>query len=179
MSRVAKNPVPVSSDVEVKLDGQEIQVKGKLGQLSLSVHPAVRVIFEDQEVRVSPVDAEDRQSNALAGTMRALINNMVVGVKEGFEKKLQLVGVGYRASAEGSKKLRLTVGKSHPVVIDMPEGVTVETPSQTEVSVKGFDRQKVAQVAADIREVRKPEPYKGKGIRYIDERIILKEGKKK
>ncbi len=176
-SRVAKNPIPIPSGVEIKLAGQDITVKGKQGEMSLHVHPAVKVVQDEQELKVAAAN-DSRESNALSGTMRALINNLVVGVSEGFTKKLILVGVGYRAKAQGSK-LDLTVGMSHPVVIDMPKGITVETPAQTEIVLKGADKQAVAQVAANIRAVRPPEPYKGKGIRYEGEHIVRKEGKKK
>ncbi len=177
MSRVAKNPVPVPAGVDVKLDGQSLAIKGKNGDLKWVVHSAVKVVFEDKQLQVSPAN-DSTESNALAGTTRALINNMVHGVTEGFQRKLILVGVGYRAQAQG-KVLNLTVGMSHPVTFTMPEGVTVETPQQTEILLKGADKQKVSQVAANIRSVRAPEPYKGKGIRYHDEVIILKEAKKK
>jgi large subunit ribosomal protein L6 len=177
VSRVAKAPVEFPNDVDVKLAGQEITVKGKKGELSRVVHPAVKVSVAEKLISVAPAK-EIVESNALAGTMRALINNMVVGVTEGFERKLTLIGVGYRAKAQG-KTLNLTVGFSHPVNMEMPEGITVETPSNTEIIVKGIDKQKVCQMAANIRAVRPPEPYKGKGIRYADEHVPLKEGKKK
>ena len=178
MSRVAKKPVALPKGVEVKVDGQDVSVKGGKGASSLGVHELVSVEVSDGEVRVAPNNPDDKQSWAMAGTMRALINNLVVGVSDGFERKLILKGVGYRAQAQG-KVLNLTLGFSHPVNYEIPEGVTVETPSQTEILVKGTDRQKVGQVAADIRAYRPPEPYKGKGVRYEDERVIIKEAKKK
>jgi large subunit ribosomal protein L6 len=177
VSRVAKNPVDIPSGVEVRLVGQTISVKGKNGELHQVVHPAVNAMIEDNKVKIAPAD-EARESNALAGTMRSLINNMVMGVSEGFVKKLVMVGVGYRAKVQG-KKLNLSVGFSHPVDIEMPEGITVEVPSNTEIVLKGANKQQVAQLAANIRRIRPPEPYKGKGIRYDGEHISLKEGKKK
>ncbi|MCB1864682.1 MAG: 50S ribosomal protein L6 [Chromatiales bacterium] len=177
MSRVAKNPVVIPKGVEVQIDAAGISIKGKNGQLRQVVHPYVGVEFDDGSVRVSP-RSDDPSADALAGTTRALINNMVVGVTDGFMKKLDLVGVGYRAQAQG-KVLNLTLGFSHPVEHRVPEGITVETPSQTEILVKGADRQKVGQVAAEIRAYRPPEPYKGKGVKYSDEIIIRKETKKK
>ncbi|NND65458.1 MAG: 50S ribosomal protein L6 [Gammaproteobacteria bacterium] len=177
MSRVANNPVPVPGGVEVNIDGQSVKVKSGSLQLEHTVHPLVRVTREDEQVVVKTPNAS-REAVALAGTTRALINNMVVGVKDGFEKKLELVGVGYRAKAQG-KKLALTLGFSHPVDYPVPDGITIETPSQTEVVIKGIDKQKVGQVAAEIRAYRPPEPYKGKGVRYADEQITLKEAKKK
>ena len=178
MSRIAKAPITLPSGVEFKLDGQHLSVKGGKGSLEMDIHPDVRVNVEDGVVSVSPADESAKGGWAMAGTMRALINNMVVGVSEGFQKKLQLVGVGYRAQAKG-KVLNLSLGFSHPVDFPVPEGVTIETPSQTEVVVSGSDKQKVGQVAAEIRRFRPPEPYKGKGVRYADERIIRKEAKKK
>lgn len=177
VSRVAKHPVEIPAGVEAKVEGQVVSIKGKLGALKQMIHPNVKVTFADKAISFVPVN-ELAESNALAGTSRALVNNMVKGVVQGFERKLVLVGVGYRAKAQG-KVLNLTVGMSHPVNINMPEGITVETPSQTEITVKGANRELVCQVAANIRDVRPPEPYKGKGIRYLDERIELKEAKKK
>ena len=177
MSRVAKKPVAIPSGVEVKLDGGAIAVKGAKGQLSFALHPDIEVVQEGGELKVK-ARSGGKQANAMAGTTRALVNNMVTGVSQGFEKKLTLVGVGYRAQVQG-KTLNLTLGFSHPVNYPVPEGVTVETPSQTEVVVKGVDKQQVGQVAAEIRAYRPPEPYKGKGVRYADEQIILKEAKKK
>ena len=177
MSRIAKNPVTVPSGVDVNINGQQVSIKGSKGNLDLAVHETVNVEFDNGEIKVGLSD-ENAQDFTMAGTMRALLNNMVTGVSEGFERKLELVGVGYRAQAQG-KKLNLTLGFSHPVVYEVPEGVSIETPSQTEVLVKGADKQKVGQVAAEIRAYRPPEPYKGKGVKYADERIIRKEAKKK
>jgi large subunit ribosomal protein L6 len=177
MSRVAKVPVPLPKGVEFKLDGGLAVVKGPKGELSLRVDPSVEVVQEGAELQIrTPGTA--KPVGAMAGTVRALLSNMVQGVSEGFQKKLELRGVGYRAQAQG-KVLNLTLGFSHPVAYQVPEGITVETPSQTEVLVKGIDRQKVGQVAADIRGYRPPEPYKGKGVRYSDEHVVLKEAKKK
>jgi len=178
MSRIAKAPVPVASGVEVKIDGQSISVKGPKGSLSLDLHDDVTVAEDDGNLQVGPKDAANQGSWAMAGTMRALVSNMVVGVSQGFEKKLQLVGVGYRAQSKG-QTLSLSLGFSHPVDYPVPEGVTVDTPSQTEVVISGCDKQKVGQVAAEIRSFRPPEPYKGKGVRYADERVLRKEAKKK
>ncbi|WP_252177318.1 50S ribosomal protein L6 [Endozoicomonas sp. 4G] len=177
MSRVAKSPVEIPAGVEIKLKGQHISVKGGKGQLELNIHSNVEV---KQEENVLTFEARDgaKHSRALAGTTRALVNNMVTGVTAGFEKKLQLVGVGYRAQAKG-KSLNLNLGFSHPVDYSLPEGVTAETPSQTEILIKGIDKQLVGQVAAEIREFRRPEPYKGKGVRYADEHVRRKEAKKK
>ncbi len=177
VSRLAKNPVDIPSGVSVSINDQGIAVKGKNGELKQFIHPAVSVAHSDQQLLVSPKNGESA-SNALAGTLRALISNMVHGVNEGFERKLTMVGVGYRAKAQG-KSLNISAGFSHPVDLVMPEGISVETPSQTEIVVKGADKQAVCQMAANIRAVRPPEPYKGKGIRYADERVILKEKKKK
>ena len=177
MSRVAKNPITVPSGVEIKLTNGEINVKGSKGNMQLAIHKYVKVNQEDGVLTITPVD-EEKESWAMAGTFRAIINNMVVGVSEGFSKKLQLVGVGYRAQAKGDI-LSLSLGFSHPVDYDVPEGVTVETPSQTEIIVSGCDKQKVGQAAADIRSYRPPEPYKGKGVRYADEHVARKEAKKK
>lgn len=177
MSRVAKKPVQLPSGVEVKIDGQTVTVKGSKGALEHRIHNSVDVKQEDNVLTFAPRDGS-KAAMALAGTTRALLNNMVVGVSSGFEKKLELVGVGYRAQAQG-KSLNLTLGFSHPVNYEVPEGVTVETPSQTEVVVKGTDKQVVGQVAAEIRAYRPPEPYKGKGVKYADEIIMRKEAKKK
>ena len=177
MSRIANNPVEIPSGVEVNISGQSMSVKGKNGNMSMEVNKKVQVKQEDNVLKFSGKEGVDG-SVAMAGTMRSLANNMVVGVSQGFEKKLELIGVGYRAQAQGNK-LNLTLGFSHPVVYDVPEGVSVETPSQTEIVVKGADKQKVGQVSADIRAYRPPEPYKGKGVRYSDERVIRKEAKKK
>ena len=177
MSRVAKNPVKLPAGVEVKLAGQQLSIKGSKGALELNVHPSVEVIQEAGELRFAARNG-DNQNRAMAGTTRALVNNMVTGVTKGFEKKLSLIGVGYKAQASGAK-LNLAVGYSHPVDIVMPAGITVATPSPTEIVIKGADRQRVGQIAAEIRAVRPPEPYKGKGIRYADEKITIKETKKK
>lgn len=177
MSRVAKNPVAIPKGVEVRLSGSDISVKGNLGQLSMDVHPSVEIQQGDSVLTFAAKDGA-QTSRALAGTLRTLVNNMVVGVSQGFEKKLQLVGVGYRAQAQG-KKLNLTLGFSHPVEYAMPDGVTVETPSQTEVVLRAADRQLLGQVASEIRGFRPPEPYKGKGVRYADEFVRRKEAKKK
>ncbi len=175
MSRIAKNPIPVPSGVDVQIGVERISVKGPKGHLHLVPHPLVKVDRDGEVLKVTAQD-ESQRAVAMSGTMRALVNNMVTGVSRGFERKLTIIGVGYRAQAQG-KKLNLTLGFSHPVVYDVPENVEVETPSQTEILVKGPDKQKVGQVAADIRKIRKPEPYKGKGIRYKDERIRRKAGK--
>ncbi len=177
MSRIANKPVAIPSGVEIKLNGQEINVKGPKGALDFTIHNKVSAAVEDNTLKVAANDSSP-QSVALAGTTRALVNNMVMGVSQGFERKLQLIGVGYRAQAQGAK-LNLTLGFSHPVVYEVPEGITVETPSQTEIVVKGIDKQKVGQVAANIRAYRPPEPYKGKGVRYADEEVVRKEAKKK
>ena len=177
MSRIANAPVTLPSGVEVTLDGQLIKVKGSKGELEWNVHELVTVKQEDAELKVSAND-ESKNAIALAGTTRALVNNMVTGVSAGFEKKLAIVGVGYRAQAQG-QQLNLTLGFSHPVVYDVPEGIKVETPSNTEIVVSGIDKQVVGQVAAEIRAYRKPEPYKGKGVRYADEYVMRKQAKKK
>jgi large subunit ribosomal protein L6 len=177
MSRVAKNPITVPSGVEIKIANDEINVKGSKGNMQLAIHNSVKVNQEDGVLKIEPVK-ESKDSWAMAGTFRALINNMVVGVSSGFSKKLQLVGVGYRAQAKG-KVLNLNLGFSHPIDYAVPEGVTVETPSQTEIVVSGCDKQKVGQAAAVIRSYRPPEPYKGKGVRYADEHVVRKEAKKK
>lgn len=175
MSRVANNPVNLPSGVEVKISGQNVNVKGPKGALSLDIHRTVSITQEDNTLRFAGRTKHDR---AMAGTMRALVNNMVKGVSAGFERKLELRGVGYRAQSQG-KVLNLTLGFSHPVNYDVPEGITIETPSQTEIVVKGVDKQQVGQVAAKIRGYRPPEPYKGKGVRYADEYVAMKEAKKK
>ena len=176
MSRVANNPVTVPQGVEVTL-GADISVKGPLGSVKQAMSSDVSVVLKDGVLSFAPA-GDSIQSNAMAGTMRALVNNMVHGVSKGFEKKLNLVGVGYRAQAQGDA-LNLTLGFSHPVVHKMPAGIKVETPTQTEIVIKGIDRQVVGQVAADVRAYRPPEPYKGKGVRYSDEVVIKKETKKK
>jgi large subunit ribosomal protein L6 len=177
MSRVAKAPVPVASGVDVKIDGQNVTIKGSKGTMEISLHPDVELVQEGGELLAKPRN-ESKTSWAMAGTMRALINNMVTGVSEGFQKKLQLIGVGYRAQAKG-KVLNLNLGFSHPIDFAVPDGITIETPSQTEIVVSGCDKQVVGQVAAEIRSFRPPEPYKGKGVRYADEHVIRKEAKKK
>ncbi|ALS34342.1 MULTISPECIES: 50S ribosomal protein L6 [Pseudoalteromonas] len=177
MSRIAKAPISVPAGVEVTLKGQEITVKGKNGELTRTINNAVEVKVEENVITTLPREGVT-DAWAQAGTARALINNMIVGTHEGYEKKLQLVGVGYRAAAKG-KTLDLTLGFSHPVHFAVPEGITIETPSQTEVLVKGVDKQLVGQTAANIRAYRKPEPYKGKGVRYSDENVRRKEAKKK
>ncbi|MGA7801866.1 MAG: 50S ribosomal protein L6 [Gammaproteobacteria bacterium] len=177
MSRVAKKPIQIPSGVEVSVDGQAVTVKGPKGTLVHEVHESVSLQREDNVLNFEPRVASPR-GWAFAGTTRALINNMVAGVSTGFERKLELVGVGYRAQTQG-KTLNLTLGYSHPINFDIPEGITIETPSQTEVVVRGTDKQQVGQVAAKIRAFRAPEPYKGKGVKYSDEVIIRKEAKKK
>ena len=177
MSRVGKSPVTVPAGVDVSIKDDQISVKGTGGTLLLSRSALVKVTNEGGKLSFEPVD-ESREANAMSGTMRQLVNNMVVGVTKGFEKRLSLVGVGYKAAAQGTK-LNLSVGYSHPVNKDMPAGIKVETPQPTEIVIKGADRQRVGQVAAEIRAIRPPEPYKGKGIRYVDEKITIKETKKK
>lgn len=177
MSRVAKSPVAIPAGVEVIINGQEVTVKGAKDSMSWGVHKLVEVKQEENNL-VFIGRGDDKQAWALAGTTRALVNNMVIGVSTGFQKKLELNGVGYRAKATG-KTLNLTLGFSHPVDYELPEGITAETPSQTEIVLKGADKQKVGQVAAEIRAFRPPEPYKGKGIRYSDEYVRRKEAKKK
>ena len=175
MSRIANSPVELPSGVEVKIDGSELTVKGSKGSLELSLVDGVQVSQDDKVLNIA---YDNESAKAMAGTTRSLINNMVVGVSDGFEKKLELIGVGYRAQAKG-KVLNLTLGFSHPIDYELPEGVTAETPSQTEIVVKGSDKQQVGQVAAEIRAFRPPEPYKGKGVRYSDEYVLRKEAKKK
>ncbi len=176
MSRIANNPVAIPSGVDVNIAGSLITIKGGKGELSHDVHPLVKVEQEDSVLKTT-VNNNSKTANALSGTTRALIQNIMTGVTEGFERKLEIVGVGYRAAVSG-KVLNLTLGFSHPVKFAIPEGITIETPSQTEVVIKGIDKQQVGQVAANIRAYRPPEPYKGKGVRYSDERIIRKEAKK-
>jgi large subunit ribosomal protein L6 len=177
MSRVAKMPVMLPKGVDINASGQQVTVKGPKGTLSHTIHALVEMVREDAELTFRPRDGS-QAANALAGTTRALVNNLVRGVSDGFERKLELVGVGYRAQARGNV-LNLTLGFSHPVDYELPQGVTAETPSQTEILVKGCDKQKVGQVAAEIRGFRPPEPYKGKGVRYSDETVVRKEAKKK
>lgn len=177
MSRIAKSPVTIPSGVDINISGEDITVKGSKGSLQLTLHSFVAVEQGDGSLQVSP-KSDDKEQWAMAGTFRALINNMVTGVTTGFSKKLQLVGVGYRAQVKG-KVLNLSLGFSHPVDYAIPEGIKIETPSQTEIVVSGSDKQKVGQVAAEIRAFRPPEPYKGKGVRYADEHVLRKEAKKK
>lgn len=177
MSRVAKNPVTLPAGVDIAFDGQLVTVKGGKGTLELNVHNNVEVTKDDNVISFAARDGA-KQSRALAGTTRALINNMVTGVSVGFERKLQLLGVGYRAKAAG-KSVNLTLGFSHPVDYALPEGVTAETPTQTEIVLKGVDKQLLGKVASEIRAFRPPEPYKGKGVRYSDEVVRRKEAKKK
>jgi len=177
MSRVAKKPIELPSGIEVTVKGQSLTVKGGKGSLDHRVHRSVKVEQDGNVLTFAPRDGS-KSANALAGTTRALVSNMVTGVSAGFEKKLQLIGVGYRAQAQG-KSLNLTLGFSHPVEYPVPEGITIETPSQTEIVVRGTDKQQVGQVAAEIRAYRRPEPYKGKGVKYADEIIVRKEAKKK
>jgi large subunit ribosomal protein L6 len=174
MSRIANAPIELPKGVEFSHSDGAVKVKGSNGALEMQVHPSVSLSVDDGVISVAP---REDGTMSMAGTMRALIANMVHGVTEGFQKKLELRGVGYRAQVQG-KKLNLQLGFSHPVEFDVPEGVTVETPSQTEVVVKGSDKQLVGQVAAEIRAFRPPEPYKGKGVRYLDERVVMKEAKK-
>ncbi len=177
MSRVGKMPLPLPKGVDVSVSGEQISVKGSLGTLVRSVNALVTVNNEDGNLTFAPAD-ESVEADAMSGTMRALVANMVNGVSKGFEKKLSLVGVGYRAAATGNK-LNLQIGFSHPVAKDMPEGVKVACPTQTEIVISGSDRQVVGQIAAEVRAIRPPEPYKGKGIRYVGEKIVIKETKKK
>jgi len=175
MSRVAKQQIEIPAGVEVKINGQEFYAKGSKGEMNMVLHDTVSVAQEDKVLSVSPKSVSDY---AMAGTMRALLNNIITGVSAGFEKKLELVGVGYRAQSKG-KTLNLALGFSHPVDYAVPEGISIETPSQTEIVITGTDKQRVGQVAAEIRAFRPPEPYKGKGVKYAGERILRKEAKKK
>jgi large subunit ribosomal protein L6 len=177
MSRIAKRPVELLKNVSAELNGQQLTIKGPKGTLTMQVNTEIEVSRQGEALAVAPRSGSNF-ANTMSGTTSALIRNMVAGVTTGFQRKLELVGVGYRAQAQG-KKLNLTLGFSHPVVYEIPEGITIETPSQTEIVVKGIDCQKVGQVAAELRKFRPPEPYKGKGVRYSDERIVLKEAKKK
>lgn len=177
MSRIANKPIEMPSGVDIKVNGQTISAKGPKGELSLTVHDAVT--FEQNDNVLSFKAAiDDKASVAMTGTMRSLVNNIVTGVTQGFEKRLNLVGVGYRAQSKG-KVLNLSLGFSHPIDYEVPEGITIETPSQTEIVVSGCDKQKVGQVSAEIRAYRPPEPYKGKGVKYSDEQVVRKEAKKK
>lgn len=177
MSRIAKEPIELPKGVEFKQSGTVVTLKGSKGELSMELNSEVEIKEDGSSLQLSPRSGS-RFANAITGTMRSLIANMAHGVANGFERKLELVGVGYRAQAQG-KNLNLSLGFSHPVVYPAPEGISIETPSQTEVIITGIDKQKVGQVAAEIRRFRPPEPYKGKGVRYAGERVILKEAKKK
>jgi large subunit ribosomal protein L6 len=177
MSRIAKYPVIVPKGVEVKLAGRTLNVKGPKGQLAYDLHPLVNVTHADGALRFQRTN-DTPMARAISGTMRALVNNMVNGVAKGFEKKLTIVGVGFRAAVQG-KKVNLTLGYSHPIAYAIPDGITVEAPDQTNLVVRGANKQLVGQVAAEIRSFRPPEPYKGKGVRYVDEAIVRKEAKKK
>src|SRR3990167_8951471 len=177
MSRIAKNPVAVPSGVQVALAGAKLSVKGPKGNLEHEMHPLVKMTQEGSLLKFQRTN-DSALARAVSGTTRALVNNMVNGVTKGFEKKLSIIGVGFRAAVQG-KKLNLTLGYSHPIVFDIPAGITIEAPDQTNLVVKGADKQQVGQVAADLRAYRSPDPYKGKGVRYSDERIVLKEAKKK
>lgn len=177
MSRVGKMPVTIPAGVDVSINVDQISVKGSGGTLSLTQNALVKVSNNEGKLGFEPAN-DSREANAMSGTIRQLVNNMVLGVSKGFEKKLSLIGVGYKAAASGAK-LNLNVGYSHPVNFEMPAGITVATPTPTEIVIKGADRQRVGQLAAEIRAVRPPEPYKGKGIRYADEKVTIKETKKK
>jgi large subunit ribosomal protein L6 len=177
MSRIAKAPVSIPSGVDIKLDGNKMTAKGSKGQLTFDFNPVISMEITDNVIQMQ-WDKNDKVATAQAGTARAIVSNMVTGVSAGFEKKLTLIGVGYRAQAKGDV-LNLTLGFSHPVDFKVPTGITVETPSQTEILVKGSDRQLVGEVAAKIRAYRPPEPYKGKGVRYAEEHVARKEAKKK
>ncbi len=177
MSRVAKNPVVVPKGVSVAIDGDLVTVTGPKGTLEHTLHTSVKLVEEGDTLRVEP-NSNGKFAHAMSGTTRALVNNMVVGVDRGFEKKLTLIGVGYRAQVQG-KALNLQLGFSHPVSYEVPDGIQIGTPGQTEIVVKGTDKQRVGRVAAEIRAYRPPEPYKGKGVRYADEEVVRKEAKKK
>lgn len=177
MSRIAKQPVEIPSGVEVSINGRELSAKGPKGNLSVTLHDRVKVTQETNILSFAPRD-DEKSSMALAGTMRAVVNNIVSGVLTGYEKKLVLVGVGYRVQKQGNN-LKLSLGLSHPVNYEVPEGVEVETPSATEITVRGCSKQQVGQVCAEIRAFRPPEPYKGKGVKYLDEQIVRKDAKKK
>ena len=177
MSRIGKMPVAIPAGVDVSLNEGQVSVKAAGGALFLAQNALVKIVNDAGKLSFAPAN-DSREANAMSGTMRQLVNNMVVGVTKGFEKKLSLIGVGYKAQAQGAK-LNLAIGFSHPVNKDMPAGITVATPTPTEIVIKGADRQRVGQVAAEIRAIRPPEPYKGKGIRYSDEKITIKETKKK
>jgi large subunit ribosomal protein L6 len=177
MSRVGKKPVELGKDMTAEVKGQSVTIKGKKGSLTLDVNSEIEVTVDGTELKVAQ-RSNSRFANAMSGTTRAHLANMVTGISKGFEKKLELVGVGYRAAVQG-QKLNLTLGFSHPVEYPIPKGISIETPSQNEIIIKGADRRQVGQVAADLRSYRPPEPYKGKGVKYANERIELKEAKKK
>ncbi|WP_428353206.1 50S ribosomal protein L6 [Methyloprofundus sp.] len=177
MSRIAKSPITIPAGVEVKVEGSTVSVKGSKGQLSMPIHQMVEFDLSDSTINMK-WDQANKKATALAGTTRANVANMVSGVTQGFEKKLTLVGVGYRAQVKG-KVLSMNLGFSHPIEFSMPEGIVIEAPSQTEIVVKGIDKQLVGAVSADIRAYRPPEPYKGKGVKYADEHIVRKDAKKK
>ncbi|MBF8268382.1 MAG: 50S ribosomal protein L6 [Gammaproteobacteria bacterium] len=176
MSRIAKNPIVLPKNVEVNISGNTVSVKGKKGEMTYAVHTLVAVTQEENVLKFT-ARSNSKMARAIAGTTRAMLQNIVTGVTDGFEKKLTIIGVGYRAAVQ-SKVLNLTLGFSHPVNFPIPDGIMIETPSQTEIIVKGIDKQKVGQVAANIRAYRAPEPYKGKGVRYVNEHILRKEAKK-
>jgi len=176
VSRVGKEPIPIPSGVEVTLDGGHVAVKGPRGELSRDLPPQILVSRDGEQLTVTRPD-DERESRSLHGLVRALVNNMVVGVSDGFSRELEIVGVGYRATAQGPSQIELQVGFSHSVHVDAPDGVTFEVPQPNRITVRGCDKQQVGQVAADIRKIRKPEPYKGKGIRYAGERVVRKAGK--
>jgi len=176
MSRIANYPISIPDAVDVRIDGQKVTVKGKNGSLDWDVHEDIGVAVEEGAIKVKALN-DSKPAKALSGTSRAILNNMVIGVSQGFERKLEIVGVGYRAQISG-KILNLSLGYSHPIACEIPEDVTIEAPTQTEVVVKGIDKQRVGQIAANIRAFRKPEPYKGKGVKYSDEHIVRKEAKK-
>jgi large subunit ribosomal protein L6 len=176
MSRIGKKPITVPSGVDVTIDGQHVAVKGPRGQLQLDVAGAIAISRDGEDVLVTRPN-DERTNRALHGLTRTLIQNMVTGVSDGFVKELEIVGVGYRAAASAPTRLELQLGFSHPVVVEAPEGITFEVPTPIRISVRGFDKQQVGQVAADIRKLRKPEPYKGKGVRYAGERVLRKAGK--
>ncbi len=176
MSRIANIPIAIPSGVEVSINGNNLTIKGSKGELKYVAHSLVTVKHEDNALKFA-ANNNSISANALSGTTRALLQNIITGVSEGFERKLKIIGIGYRAQVQG-KVLNLTLGFSHPVNFEIPEGITIETPSQTEIVIKGMDKQKVGQVAANIRAYRPPEPYKGKGVRYLDEIIVRKEAKK-
>lgn len=181
MSRIAKTPVPIPAGVEVKINGSEFVAKGPKGELGMSIYAGVSVAEENGELKISAAEGDRKSAKklvAMSGTTRALVNNIITGVSTGFEKTLTIIGVGYRAQAQG-KKINLTLGYSHPVVFELPEGVTAETPNQTTIVLRGADKQVLGQAAAEIRQFRSPEPYKGKGIRYADEYVLRKQAKKK